>query len=77
VGAFFTKAAKILDTDIHRIIGNQGQIGGHGKEPDPRAEFFGDQISKSSHFPQTGVYGGGHQQKVIVTAVAAYPRFAM
>ena len=34
--AFFAKAAKILDTDIHRIIGNQGHIGGNGKNPDPR-----------------------------------------
>ena len=36
VRAFFAKAAKILDTDIHRIIGNQGHISGNGKNPDPR-----------------------------------------
>ena len=60
-GAFFTKGAKVFDADIHRCVRHQGQIGGYGKKPDPRAEFFGDQISKAARFPQTGVYGGRHQ----------------
>ena len=37
VRAFFAKAAKILDPDIHGLIGNQGQIGRHGENSDPRA----------------------------------------
>ena len=70
--AFFAKAAKILDTDVHWMIDNQGQIGGHGKNSDPRAQFFGDQISETAHFPQTGVYSGGHQQKVVVPLSAPF-----
>ena len=59
--AFFAKTAKIFDTDIHRMIDNQGHIGRYGKEPDPWAQFFGDQVSKTARFTQTGVYGGGYQ----------------
>ena len=74
VRAFFAKAAKILDTDIHRMIDNQGQIGRDSKKSDPRTQFFGNQISKTAQFTQTGVYGGGHQQKVIVAAVTSRGR---
>jgi len=52
VCTFFAKAAKILDTDVHRMIDNQRQIGGHGKDSDPRTQLFGDQISETAHFPQ-------------------------
>ncbi len=37
IRAFFTKRAKILDTDIHRLITNQRQIGGHRKYSYPGA----------------------------------------
>jgi hypothetical protein len=65
-------AAKIFCPDVHRMIGNQGQISGHDKNSDPLAQFFGDQISETAHFPQTGVYGGGHQQKVVVPALGSF-----
>ena len=40
-GALFTDHAKILDPDVNRIVGDQGQVRRYGPQANPRTEFFG------------------------------------
>ena len=69
MGTFFTNPAKILDTDIHRLVAVHRQIGCHSKYPYPGTQFSGNQIPETAHFTQTGINGCRCHENIIVAAV--------
>ncbi len=67
--AFFTIPAKIFNPDVHRFVGYQRQIGGHGGQPDPGPEFFGDQIPEAPQLAQARFHGQRNQKHIIMPEV--------
>ena len=75
-GAFFTLPAKIFYSDVHRFVGDQRHIGGHGRQPDPRPEFFGDQIPEAPQLAQARIHSQGNHKALIMPEVIGRGRIA-
>ena len=66
VGALFTDFTKVFDTNVDRLIGNQGKVRRHRAQSNPRTEIFGHQVTQSTGFPQPGVHGQGNQSRILM-----------
>jgi len=66
---FFTNPAKILNTDIHRLIANHRQVGCHSKYSYPGTQLLGNQIPEAAQFTQTGINSRRRQEKIVMAAV--------